>query len=109
MEKLLASPSNYELQPDGKILIKSTGTYLKSRGNIGVSVFNKDGKLVYEFNSIKECALFFKVSDITINRRLDKGSLVEYEGQILIFNALRYAAEKYHYLKPASTAHRIVY
>ena len=53
-----------------KILIKSTGTYLKSRGNIGVSVFNKDGKLVYEFNSIKECALFFKVSDRTDLRAL---------------------------------------
>ena len=85
VKNLLASPSNYELKSDGKILIKSTGTYLKGRGNIGVNVFNKDGKLMYEFNSIKECALFFKVSDRTINRRLDKGYLVEYENQILIF------------------------
>ena len=42
------------LQPDGKILIKSTGTY--RRGNIAVNVFNLNGKLV--FNSIKECAFF---------------------------------------------------
>ena len=25
--KLLSTPSNYEVQPDGKILIKSLGTY----------------------------------------------------------------------------------
>jgi len=25
--KLLSTPSNYEVQPDGKILIKSSGTY----------------------------------------------------------------------------------
>jgi hypothetical protein len=85
IENLLSSPSNYELQSDGKILIKSTGTFLKGRGNIAVSVFNLNGKLIYEFNSIKECALFFKVSERTINRRLDKSSLIEYENQTLIF------------------------
>lgn len=85
IENLLASPSNYEIKPNGKILIKSTGTYLKGRGNIAVNVFNVDGKLIYEFNSIKECALFFKVSDRTINRRLENGSIVKYENQELIF------------------------
>lgn len=48
---LLSSPSNYELQPDGKILIKSLGTYLKGRGNVGVRVSDEKGELVYNFNS----------------------------------------------------------
>jgi len=33
---LISSPSNYEIQADGKVLIKSSPTYLKGRGNIGV-------------------------------------------------------------------------
>ena len=57
----------------------------RSRSNTDVNIFNKDGNLVYTFNSIKECALFFKVSERTIIRRLIKGSLVEYENQNLIF------------------------
>lgn len=31
--ELLSLPSNYELQSDGKILIKSSGSYLEGRGN----------------------------------------------------------------------------
>lgn len=84
--KLLASPSNYEIQPDGKILIKSSGVYLKGRGNIGVNIFDvTEGTLVKSFNSIKECALFFWVSDRTIIRRLDKWSVVEHNNQNIIF------------------------
>lgn len=70
---LLSGPSNYEIYRDGKILVKSSGVYLKGRGNIGVKALNENNELIYYFNSIKECALFFKVSDRTINRRLDKG------------------------------------
>ena len=33
---LLSGPSNYEIYRDGKILVKSSGVYLKGRGNIGV-------------------------------------------------------------------------
>jgi hypothetical protein len=83
--KLLESPSNYEVQPDGKILIKSLGTYLKGRGNVGVRVLDENGELVYDFSSIKECALFFNVHSRTINRRLDNGSFVEFNGKNLVF------------------------
>lgn len=38
---LLAAPSNYEIQPDGKIWIKSSGVYLKGRGNIGIEVYDE--------------------------------------------------------------------
>lgn len=67
VSKLLSTPSNFEIQQDGKILIKSLGVYLKGRGNIGVVVLNEKGESVYSFNSIKECALFFYVSDTIIN------------------------------------------
>lgn len=82
--KLLSSPSNYEVQPDGKILIKSSGTYFKGRGKIGVKVLDEKGEL-YNFNSIKDCALFFNVHSRTINRRLDNGSFIEFNGKKLVF------------------------
>lgn len=83
--KLLSSPSNYEIQADGKILIKSTGTYLKGRGNLGVKVFGDRGEIIYSFNSIKDCALFFNVHSRTIIRRLDSGNFLEFKGKNLVF------------------------
>lgn len=83
--KLLDSPSNYEVQPDGKILIKSLGTNYRGRGNVGVKVLDDAGKLVYHFDSIKECALFFNVHSRTIIRRLDSGSFINFEGKLLVF------------------------
>jgi hypothetical protein len=83
--KLLESPSNYEVQPDGKILIKSLGTYRKGRGNVGVRVLGENEELIFNFNSIKECALFFNVHSRTIIRRLDSGSFTEFKGKNLVF------------------------
>nr|ATI20449.1 LAGLIDADG endonuclease [Juglanconis juglandina] len=96
---LLSTPSNYELQADGKILIKSTGSYLKGRGNISVIAIDEKGEVQHNFGSIKNCALFFKVDPSgasfagyrggaapsrTIIRRLDKGSIFEYNGVNLV-------------------------
>lgn len=81
---LLSSPSNYEIHLNGKIWIKSSGIYLKGRGNLEVEVFNEKEELVYNFSSIKECAQFFNVSDRTINRKLDNGTLIEFNGNKLI-------------------------
>lgn len=86
--KLLSSPSKYEVQAVallGKIKIKSLGTYLKGRGNVGVNVLDVKGEIVFKFNSIKDCALFFNVHTRTINRRLENGSLVEYNNQNFVF------------------------
>lgn len=85
VSNLLASPSNYEIHPDGKILIKSSGVYLKGWGNVAINVLDDKGTLIYSFDSIKQCAIFFGVSDRTINRRLGYGSFVKIEGQKLIF------------------------
>lgn len=83
--KLLSSPSNFEVEANGKILVKSLGTYLKGRGNVGVNVLDTKGEVVFKFKSIKDCALFFNVHSRTINRRLENGSLVEYNNQKLVF------------------------
>lgn len=85
VSKLLSTPSNYEIQPDGKILIKSSGVYLKGRGNIGVVVLNEKGEPVYNFYSIQECALFFNISVTIVNWRLNKGSSLEHNGHKLFF------------------------
>lgn len=69
---LISSPSNYEIQADGKVLIKSSGTYLKGRGNIGVLAIDEKGVEIFNFNSIESCASFFNVHSRTINRRLDR-------------------------------------
>lgn len=83
--KLLSSPSNFELQANGKIGIKSLGTYLRGRGNVGVNVLDANSETVFKFNSIKDCALFFNVHTRTINRRLENGSPMEYNNQKLVF------------------------
>lgn len=84
VSNLLSSPSNFELCPDGKILVKSSGVYLKGRGNVGVKALNENNEMIYQFNSIKGCALFFSVSERTINRRLDSGSALEFNGNKLV-------------------------
>jgi len=84
VSNLLATGSNYEVHQGGKILIKSSGVYLRSRGNVAIRVKNDKGILVYYFYSIKQCAIFFGVSDRTINRRLEMGSF-KIKGQNLIF------------------------
>jgi len=61
------------------------GVYLKGRGNISVEALDEKGILIDSFSSIKECALFFGVSERTIIRRLDKGSFFEYNGKNLVF------------------------
>jgi len=59
IKDLLDAPSNYEIHPNGKIFIKSSGLYLKGRGNINVQMFNEQGLLVNYFDSILDCASFF--------------------------------------------------
>lgn len=83
--KLLSLPSNYELQPDGKILIKSSGSYLKGRGNIGVIALDEKGEVKWNFTSIKDCALFFDVHSRTIIRKLDQGKTLEFKGKKFVF------------------------
>ena len=51
---------------------------------MGVKVLDEKGELIFHFDSIKDCALFFNVHSRTINRRLDGGYVV-FEGKNLKF------------------------
>jgi LAGLIDADG endonuclease len=82
LKSLLNSPSNLEFHSNGKIYIKSLNKYLKGRGNVGLEVFNNKGILIKCFDSILECAIFFKVHSRTIIRRLDSGNKFEFENEI---------------------------
>lgn len=47
--KLLSTPSNYEVQPDGKILIKSLGTGSRAAGLYNFSLpFHRPGKCIFQ-------------------------------------------------------------
>jgi hypothetical protein len=78
---LINSPSNLEYHSNGKIFIKSLGKYLKGRGNVGLDLFNSKEILIKSFDSILECASFFKVHSRTIIRRLDSGKVFSFENE----------------------------
>jgi hypothetical protein len=106
LKSLLEAPSNLELHSNGKIFIKSLGKYIKGRGNVTVEVYlhgqgaqttlwsaaqasnmnEGDGKalLINSFESIQDCATFFKVDPRTIIRRLDSGEFHKYENKSYI-------------------------
>lgn len=81
---LLKAPSNYEIHKNGKIYIKSKGTYLKGIGTINIEVFNKEGVLINKFNSRSECARYFNLSDTTIGNRLNDNKAIYYNNQYFI-------------------------
>lgn len=85
IEKLKEAPSNYEIHSDGRIYIKSKGVYLRGRGNVKVEVFNEKDLLINTFNSIKECAIYFKVDIKKISRRLNNSKVLYFKGKKYIF------------------------
>jgi len=84
INNLLEAPSNYELHNNGKVFIISEGRYLRGRGNVQVELFDVNGVLVNTFNSIRNCAEYFRVSERTINRRLDSGDEFIYNSENFI-------------------------
>lgn len=66
IQKLLQSPSNYEVQADNRVKILSTGTYLPNFN--GVELYDETGVLVNSFDSQAQCANFLGVSTPTISR-----------------------------------------
>jgi len=81
IKDLLNAPSNFEVHDTGKIYIKSRGYYLRGRGNVRILVFNNENILINKYNSIKNCAIFFKVSTKTIQRRLENGKPLWFSNQ----------------------------
>jgi hypothetical protein len=81
IQNLLEAASNNEIHDNGKIFIISQGKYLKGRGNVRLVIYNFEDILINSFNSIKNCAQFFQVSQRTIIRRLDSGNMFLFNNQ----------------------------
>ena len=70
---LLSRPSNFEVHPDGKIFIKSEKVYMKSRGNVEIKVFDKEGLLLNSFENLEKTSKFFNLSKHIVRYRLESG------------------------------------
>lgn len=68
ISELLSGASNLEVK-DGKTLIKSLNKYYTGRGN-KVDIRDKNGLLLYSFDSISKCAKFLGISGGTVSKRL---------------------------------------
>lgn len=83
IQRLLASPSNFEKHPNGKIWIKSLGKYYLEGGSVAVEVLDESGLVVNSFSSLTDCASFFGVSKNTISRRISNDSSFIFNGKHL--------------------------
>jgi len=68
ISELLSVASNLEVK-NGKTLIKSLNKYYTGRGN-KVYILDKNGLLLYSFDSISKCAKFLGISGGTVSKRL---------------------------------------
>ena len=88
IKNLLNAPSNYKIHTDGRIYIISEEKFLRSRGNVGIELYTDKGIFIKSFNSIKECALSFNISERTINRRLDSGNIFIYNNEYFLIKRI---------------------
>lgn len=68
IDSILSRPSNYEIQEDGRTLIKSSSRYIFSRKNIKVELKDPQGSIFKIFNSKISCAEFLGVSSHTVTK-----------------------------------------
>jgi hypothetical protein len=83
IQRLLASESNFEIHPNGKIWIKSLGKYYREGGSVAVEVLDESGLVVNSFSSLTDCASFFGVGKNTISRRISNYSSFIFNGKHL--------------------------
>jgi hypothetical protein len=87
----LLKKSNVKINPNGKVWIKSLNSYLKGGTGIKIEIYSCDiNKEILtipnkEFNSIREAAIYFKVSDSTISNRLLNNKPLIFEGNMYYF------------------------
>jgi hypothetical protein len=81
--KIIANKDH--LTVEGLKNIRVINSNMNRSRNSGVDVLDENCNLIYKFDSIKECAQFFSVSDRTIVRRIAKRSLVGVASRLLIF------------------------
>ena len=79
IQKLLMAPSNYIVLNNGKIKIKSSYTKKKPKVGVKIEVSYSNGELFGSFNSITECAEYFKSTRRIISNRLKTGKILRFE------------------------------
>lgn len=77
LKLMLEGGSNYEYKPEGQIVIKSTGKFLKTSSSRKVTIKDESGNTLNEFESIKSCAAYLDVSHQTVLRRLRDGKPIK--------------------------------
>jgi hypothetical protein len=68
IDSILNKPSNYELQEDGRILIKSSNKYSFSRKRLNLTLIDPQGSIFKIFNSKSSCAEFLGISSHTVTK-----------------------------------------
>lgn len=66
IEKLLNGPSNFEIQENGRIFIKSLNKYYSARDSLSVELQDINGLVVKTFGSMAEAARYFEVDPKTV-------------------------------------------
>lgn len=81
IDKLINISSNYEVQEDGKVFIKSLRRYRKDTSPIAVELLEvSTGNIINSFSSIAESAKFLDVSYPTTLSRVRSGKPFEFQG-----------------------------
>jgi hypothetical protein len=82
IESILNKSSNYELQEDGRILIKSSNKYSFSRKSLKVILIDSQGSIFKVFNSKSSCAEFLGISSHTVTKTIEKNRPVYFNGEV---------------------------
>jgi len=83
LKPMLEGGSNYEYKPEGQIVIKSSGKFLKSSSYRRVIIKDEIGNTLNEFESIKSCAAYLGVSHQTVLRRLRDGKSIKWNSSLI--------------------------
>lgn len=82
IESILNKSSNYELQEDGRILIKSSNKYSFSRKSLKVTLIDSQGSIFKIFNSKSSCAEFLGISSHTVTKTIEKKRPIYFNGKV---------------------------
>nr|WDZ67655.1 homing endonuclease [Leptographium wingfieldii] len=83
IKNLLEGPSNFEIQEDGRILIKSLNKYYSSKTKIRLELLDENGIILKTFSSAVECSKYLKVSPMAISQRLRNGKSFLFESKLV--------------------------
>lgn len=83
IDRLINTPSNYEIQEDGKIYIKSLKRYRNDTKPIAVQMLElSTGNVFNSFNSIAACGKFLGVSYPTTFNRVSSGNPFKFKDKL---------------------------